>query len=103
MQETQVQSLGWKDSLEKEIAMHSSIFAWRIPWTVEPGGLQFMGHKESDMTERLTLSHILAYHLTFPLCRYLRKINKNRCSPKEDSLSSRHLFMVILALILFSC
>ena len=85
------------------MAMHSSIFAWRIPWTVEPGGLQFMGHKESDMTERLTLSHILAYHLTFPLCRYLRKINKNRCPPKEDTLSSRHLFMVILALILFSC
>ena len=39
MQETQVQSLGGEDILEKEIATHSSIFAWRIPWTEEPGRL----------------------------------------------------------------
>ena len=43
MQETWVQSLGWEDPLEKEMATHSSILAWRIPWTEEPGGLQFMG------------------------------------------------------------
>ena len=43
MQETQVQSLGWKDSLEKGMATHSDIFAWRILWTEEPGGLQSMG------------------------------------------------------------
>ena len=43
MQETWVQSLGRKDALEKGIAAHSSILAWRIPWTEEPGGLQFMG------------------------------------------------------------
>ena len=43
IQETQVRSLGWEDSLEKEIATHSSILAWRIAWTEEPGGLQFMG------------------------------------------------------------
>ena len=43
MQETQVPSLGWKDLLEKEMATHSSILAWRIPWTEEPGGLQSMG------------------------------------------------------------
>ena len=40
MQETQVQSLGWEDPLEKEMATHSSILAWRIPWTEKPGGLQ---------------------------------------------------------------
>ena len=40
MQETQVQSLDWEDPLEKEVATHSSIVAWRIPWTEEPGGLQ---------------------------------------------------------------
>ena len=51
MQETQVRSLGWEDPLEKEMAIHSSIFAWRIPWTEDPGGLQSMGHKESDTTE----------------------------------------------------
>ena len=40
MQETQVQSLGWEDPLKKEMATHSSILAWRIPWTKEPDGLQ---------------------------------------------------------------
>ena len=47
MQETQVLSLGWEDSLEKGMATHSSILAWRIPWTEEPGGLQFMGRRVS--------------------------------------------------------
>ena len=51
MQETQVQSLGWADALEKEKATRSSILSWRIPQTEEPGGLQSMGHKESDTTE----------------------------------------------------
>ena len=45
MQETWVQSLGQEDPLEKEMATHSSILAWRIPWTEEPGRLQAMGHK----------------------------------------------------------
>ena len=43
MQETWVQSLGQEDPLEKEMAIHSSILAWRIPWTEESGGLQAMG------------------------------------------------------------
>ena len=43
MQETRVRSLGWVDPLEKEMAIHSSILAWRIPWTEEPGGLQSTG------------------------------------------------------------
>ena len=47
MQETQVQSLGQEDSQEEEMATHSSILAWRIPWTEEPGGLQSMGAAES--------------------------------------------------------
>jgi len=42
-QETQVQSLGWEDLLEKGQATHSSILAWRTPWTEEPGGLQPTG------------------------------------------------------------
>ena len=42
MQETRVQSLGWEDLLEKEMATHSSILAWKIPWTEEPGRLQPM-------------------------------------------------------------
>ena len=52
MQETLVQSLGQEDSLEKEMATHSSILAWKIPWMEEPGGLQSMGSQELDMTER---------------------------------------------------
>ena len=56
MQETWVQSLGGEDLLEKGMAIHSSILAWRIPWTEERGGLQSKGCKESDTTERLTLS-----------------------------------------------
>jgi len=43
VQETQVQSLGWEDPLEKGMAIHSSIVAWKISWTEEPGGLQSMG------------------------------------------------------------
>ena len=43
MWETQVQSLGWEDPLEKEMAIHSSILAWRIPWTEEPGRLPSIG------------------------------------------------------------
>ena len=43
MQETWVQSQGWKDLLEKEMATHSSTIAWKIPWTEEPGRLQSMG------------------------------------------------------------
>ena len=49
-QETEVQSLGQEDFLEKGMATHSSILAWRIPWTEEPGGLQSMGSQELDTT-----------------------------------------------------
>ena len=54
--ETWVQSLGQEDPLEKKMATHSSIPAWRIPWAEEPGGLQTMGSQESEMTEHLTFS-----------------------------------------------
>ena len=53
MQETWVLFLGQENPLEDGVAMHSSILAWKIPWTEDPGGLQSMG---SDTTERLTLS-----------------------------------------------
>ena len=43
VQETWVQSLGWEDPLEKKVATHSSILAWKIPWMEEPGGLQSIG------------------------------------------------------------
>ena len=56
MQETRVRSLGWEDPLEKEMAAHSSILAWKIPWTTEPGRLPSMGsqrglsHQEASIT-----------------------------------------------------
>ena len=51
MQETQVPSLDWEDPMEKGMATHSSILAWKIPWTQEPGGLQSQGvAKELDTT-----------------------------------------------------
>ena len=71
MRETPVQFLGREDPLEKEMAIHSSILAWKIPWMEEPDRLQSMGlqrgyspwsHKELDMTERL---HFLSSILTW--------------------------------------
>ena len=53
MRETQVKTLGWEDLLEKEMATHSSILAWKIPWTEEPVGYSPRGCKELDTTERL--------------------------------------------------
>ena len=50
MQEMEVRSLGQEDPLEKGMATHSSIPAWRIPWTEEPGGLESMGSQEPDKT-----------------------------------------------------
>ena len=58
MQETQVRSLGWEDPLEKEMATHSSILVWRIPWTEEPGGIQSTGLQRvrHDWATSLSLS-----------------------------------------------
>ena len=64
MQEMWVQSLGWKDPLEKERTTHSSILAWKIPWTEEPGELQSTGvAKESDTIQRLSM-HMRTHTLT---------------------------------------
>ena len=81
MWETWGQSLGWEDPLEEEIAIHSSILAWRIPWTEELGGLQSMGHKESDMTERL---HFLSFFL-----RFGRPLQSMRNFPEENLVPQR--------------
>ena len=51
MRETWVQSLGQEDPLEEEMATHSNILAWRMPWTEEPDGYSPWGHKELDTTE----------------------------------------------------
>ena len=63
VQETRVQALGWKDLLEKEMAIHSSILAWEIPWTEESGRLLLPSHglgwQELDMTLRLNSHHLI--------------------------------------------
>ena len=61
MWETQVPSLGWEEPLEKEMATRSSILAWRIPWSEEPGGLQSKGLQESGMTQRVSTHEICAF------------------------------------------
>ena len=61
MQETQIRSLGGEDPLEKEMATRSSILAWKIPWTEEPGGLQSMGSQRVDTAERLHFHFRRAY------------------------------------------
>ena len=67
--ETRVRSLGWEDPLEEGMATHSSILAWRIPWTEEPGGVLAgcspWGHKELDTTERLSTKAVV-----FPVVMY---------------------------------
>ena len=58
MQENRVGSLGRKDPLEEGMATHSSILAWRIPWTQKPGGLQSMGSRRVGHTHSVQLSHV---------------------------------------------
>ena len=59
MQETWVRFLGQEYPLEKDMAIHSSILAWKVQWTEEPGRLQSMGSQELDRTEQITLPIIL--------------------------------------------
>ena len=59
MQETQIQSLGWEDPLEKELTTPSSILAWKIPWTEEPGRLQSMGLQRLRHDEHVHIQRII--------------------------------------------
>ena len=63
VKEIRVQPLGWEDPLEKGTEIHSSILAWRIPWTEKPGGLQSMGLQRGDTSERLTHTHVIRIFL----------------------------------------
>ena len=57
MLETWIQFLSWEDPLEKEMATHSNILAWEIPWTEEPSGLQFMGSQDLETNSFFFLDH----------------------------------------------
>ena len=103
MWETWVRSLGWEDPLEKEMATHSSTLAWRIPWMEELGGLQSMGHKESDTTERLH------FHYCAHLCRkcsldvsnFLDEISSlsHSCFPVSLHCSLKKAFLSLLPVL----
>ena len=69
-----------EDPLEEKMATHSNILAWRIPWTEEPGGLQSMGCKELDTTERLTHtgSNVLCARKKKSDCYYLKVLSEIR-------------------------
>ena len=77
MRETWVQSLGWEDPLEKEMATHSSILAWRIPRMEEPGRLPSMRSQRVDTTERLHLSPFISQlHSSHTLVKWCSKFSK---------------------------
>ena len=90
MQETRIRSLGWENPLEQEMAIHSSILAWRIAWTQKPGGLQSMG---SQSRPRLSNSHTqqcffpgLLYCLKPPLRSLKLSQNTIVSSPSPNTL-----------------
>ena len=80
MQETQVESLGWEDALDEGMATHSSILAWRIPWTEESCGLQSIGLQELDTIGATEHTHMLpsSISLLYNHCSCLS--NKNETS-----------------------
>ena len=95
MPEIWVRSLDWDDPLEKEMATHSSILAWRFPWTEEPSGLQSVGCKESNTTERQTLSFLLFYEKETE--RLKGKANKRQHTRiKEDSGNNTNAEQAVL-------
>ena len=105
MQETWVRSLGRENALEKEMATHSSILAWRIPWTEEPGGLQSMGSQRvgHDWVTSLSLSWSYCHFLIvwgwfcrfFPSVVFLDYINPFNICCKAG--------LVVLNLLIFVC
>ena len=88
MRETWVQSLGWEDPLEKGTTTHSSILAWRIPWTEEPGGLQFMWLQRvrHDWATEQQQQYIFALSVFF--CELLEEAKGRRWGVGINSVSS---------------
>ena len=94
----QLQSLGWEDPLEQEMATHSSILAWRIPWTVEPSGLQSMGSQKS-WTQLETKQQQLNI-----LARILKRISDMQCYCTSQGIQYNETPLVLhrLLVLLFS-
>ena len=88
-----VRSLGQEDPLEEGMATHSSIFAWRIPWIVEPGGPQSMRSQELDMTEATVPTHCKQYWSSMPMGSLA--IQKKQLSPSIYWLLTLATFTII--------
>ena len=105
MQETQVQSLGWKAPLQKEMATHSNILEWRIPWVEETGSLHSpRGLKESDRTAELSFPlhiNIFKSKLTVIINFFLNTAFPLRSESRQGSYSLPHYS--VYQLIIFYC
>ena len=88
-QEIWVQSLDWEDPLEKEIATHSSILAWEIPWTREPGGLQSMGSQSQKQLSDLTATTIIPTDFTVAAIKLFGNLVE-RSVPSPLLYTTRH-------------
>ena len=93
--ETRVQSLGWKDPLEKGMATHSSILAWRIPWAEEPGGLQSIGLQSWTRLKWLGSSSSSRYESVLVTQSY-----PSLCDPMDYSLPDSSVHWIFQARIL---
>ena len=91
MQQTRVWSLGWEGPLEKEMATHSSILAWRIPWTGEPGGLQSMGLQRVDTTQWLNNNLLIHGRVCESYKHILLNLTLNLASLKLDHRNVCHM------------
>ena len=86
IQETWVRSLGREDALEKEMATHSGILAWKIPWTEEPGSHSPLGHKELGTTERLHFHFHIKWYLVLVAQSCLTVCDLMDCSQPGSSV-----------------
>ena len=105
MQETWVQSLGWEDPLEKGMATHSSILAWKIPWTEEPGRLQSAG-AERVGHDWATNTHVLSGYLTWVILQFVvlcrcsvAKSRPTLCYPMDCSAQASLSFTISQSLL----
>ena len=94
MQETRVRSLGQEDPLEKGMATHSGILAWRIPWTEKPGGLQSMGSQSQTRLKQLGSNSKLTKLYPLNMCsfQYVNYVNKAALNMKGNILNKKQKY-----------